>query len=529
MRWTDEAMAIREEWPEDAEHLWLWATVYAGVRIARRRVCQGHTAPFTAFARQVLARPRPPLALWHASRGGGKSFLSALDTHLTSRWHPRHGSRVLGGSLDQAKQIYNALKAVTVDHEGDPSMGNDADSIRTLLAQSAHYLNGSEVAILACSDRSVRGPHVPSLKLDEVDEIQSDRRDSAMGMCMMDDRTQDIGASVLMTSTWHRPGGPMSGLMDRAASGDFSAYTWCAFEVLERCPTQRSGRWVGGADAFENCPSCPIRRACHADRDGPDDLPKAKRSDGHYRIADLIRQARAVSYQTFRSDFMCDGPKTEGLIYTAFDRDANVSEAAEFNPALPSYLAVDPGVRTGGVLFQVAERSDEFATWVEARVFAEHYAEGLSARMNARKILEVERERAMGRRSRGFVDRSGRARTSIGPVVMAEYEAEGLKGLESWPAYDGSVRDGIALVDSFIKTGDERVALLVHPRCRHVIQAFQTYERSKVGGQWLDDPKDPQHPAEDLMDALRGGLHALYPEGRRPTPKYHRIQASKIF
>ena len=78
----------------------------------------------------------------------------------------------------------------------------------------AIYENGSRVAILAASPTSVRGPHVPSLKLDEVDEIPEDIRDSALGMAM---EIRGSRSSVLMTSTWHRLGGPMSSLIERGA------------------------------------------------------------------------------------------------------------------------------------------------------------------------------------------------------------------------------------------------------------------------------------------------------------------------
>ena len=52
-----------------------------------RPVCRGHTPPWEYFSK--LIEDRPSLALVLGPRGGGKSFLSALDTHLTSRWNPR--------------------------------------------------------------------------------------------------------------------------------------------------------------------------------------------------------------------------------------------------------------------------------------------------------------------------------------------------------------------------------------------------------------------------------------------------------
>ena len=101
------------------------------------------------------------IALILGSRGCGKSFLSALDTHLTSRWDSDHGTRILGGSKAQSAQIYLALRDISMRHEG--KRGGDAEAIAKLRKDGATYANGSEVEILAASPTSVRGPHVPSL------------------------------------------------------------------------------------------------------------------------------------------------------------------------------------------------------------------------------------------------------------------------------------------------------------------------------------------------------------------------------
>ena len=125
---------------------------------------------------------RPCLALWHGPRGSGKSFLSAIDTHLASRFNPHHGTRILGGSLSQSRQIYAALQDVVRDGRG--CLGGDGTALESLLKTEARYRNGSTIEMLAASPTSVRGPHVPSLKLDEVDEIEPEVRDAAMGMVM---------------------------------------------------------------------------------------------------------------------------------------------------------------------------------------------------------------------------------------------------------------------------------------------------------------------------------------------------------
>jgi hypothetical protein len=76
------------------------------------------------------------------------------------------------------------------------------------------------------------------LKLDEVDEIEPDIRESAMGTAM---EKRGCRSSVLMTSTWHRVAGPMADLMDRGRNGAFPVDTFCIFEALETCPKERSG------------------------------------------------------------------------------------------------------------------------------------------------------------------------------------------------------------------------------------------------------------------------------------------------
>ena len=113
--------------------------------------------------------------------------------------------------------------------------------------------------------------------------------------------------------------------------------------------------------------------------------------------------------------------------------------------------------------------------------------------------------------------RQATARTAVGPTVRGEFERAGLRGrngLESWPVSPKS--DGLQLIEALLRSADGTVSLTIHPRCRNLIQAFGSYARAKSGTQWLDHPLDPQHPWEDLIDPLCGGLKLEFPEGRRP-------------
>jgi hypothetical protein len=513
---------LRNVRPRTANDLKRWISDYTGIKIPDKAVCEGHQSPWECF--EAIHLKRPSVALILGSRGSGKSFLSALDTHLTSRWDPDHGTRILGGSKAQSAQIYRALRDIATRREG--KKGGDADSIAKLLKDGASYANGSEVEILAASHTSVRGPHVPSLKLDEVDEMDTDIRESAMGMCMgrKADKAKKkaaVNASVIMTSTCHKVHGPMAKLVKQAEDGKFPLYTMCAFEVLERCPEERSGPKVG--DAYENCPSCPLIRYCLDVPAGVE--PKAKRSDGHYPIESLIQKLDTTGTRVFEADYLCKPSTGEAAWFPGFQVETHVSTDAEYDPKSEVHLAVDTGVFTGAVLFQVTERDDPNGLVDVVYVFADYLTEGLSAEANARAIRDMVGLRCNGKLHHRKTDPAGNARSAMGGTVLNEYARSGLI-LEAWPL--SKVADGLALLESFISPSVGKPQLIVHPRCEDLIRALQCYRRAKRAGQWTDKPEDPQHPHEDLVDALRGGLRAHYPEGRMPPSNLAFVKGNRV-
>ena len=506
--------AIRNTRPTNRDWLHNWIRRYTGITIARQAVCCGHQAPFDPMADQFLDRHNHRNTLVLGSRGSGKSFGAAINLHLDCRFNVGHKARILGGSKDQSRQIYEALSGHIQDGHG--TLGGDGESIVSLLKESAEYRNGSEVAILAASATSVRGPHVPTLCLDEVDEIDPEIRQAAIGMKLgkqAKSQVISLAGVVRQTSTWHKPSGPMAKLIEQAKNpkekNRAKLYTYCVFEVLERCPEWRSGKHL------EKCPECPIFRWCHEDRfNDPSRPPKAKISDGHYPIDDLCDNVSLVSLRVFEADYLCKGPKADGIWFPQFDEAKHVSVDAEFNPSLPVHLAIDIGNRTGAVWFQVREVGDQHLV----TVFADFYSDNApTVEGVARAILAVGNERCLGRRDRVSHDPAGNSKTAIGPSVIQEYERVGWKGMRAWPRT--TIVDSLALLESFVEDASGSPWLKIHPRCKHLIEAMQTYQRGGNAPQWSDLPKDPQHPAEDMIDALRGGLTDKFPNGRKPSHK----------
>jgi hypothetical protein len=191
------------------------------------------------------------------------------------------------------------------------------------------------------------------------------------------------------------------------------------------------------------------------------------------------------------------------------------------------YLAIDPGVWTGAVYFQVVRGNPPVTGDERVHIFADYLSEGKSAEENARSILEIGRELCGGRIDRTWADPASGARTAMGPTVSAEYERAGIRPLLRWPL--GSVADGLALLESFLLPAVGEAQLILHPRCVSTAHAIENYRRAKRGGQWQDAPEDPQHPHEDLVDAIRGGLRAYFPEGRGFGSSLPRVRKGQVF
>ena len=132
-------------------------------------------------------------------------------------------------------------------------------------------------------------------------------------------------------------------------------------------------------------------------------------------------------------------------------------------------------------------------------VFGDFHAEGLYSEAAARAIVAhgSTLPGCGGRADRVRLDPASSARTGIGPTAYAEFERVfGAGTLGRWPSH--RVHDGLDQLEVLLDQG----CLLLHPRCRDLKAAFQNYARRRTpGGDWLDEPADPQHPHEDLMDA----------------------------
>lgn len=216
----------------------------------------------------------------------------------------------------------------------------------------------------------------------------------------------------------------------------------------------------------------------------------------------------------------------EAVWFASFDHQTHVHhEYAEYVEGIPVRLAIDCGTSqyTGAVWFQVLKANDHTHRVI---VFGDYFSAG----SYSAKTAEAIHARSLELPNQGIVDvvrldPASKAHTGIGVAAYHEYQRVfGDRKLSKWPPHQ--VVDGLDLMEMMLDRG----CLLIHPRCTHLIDAFKNYRRKVDSmGVVFNEPHDPQNPHEDLMDALRGGIRDVFPEGRGVERKFIHRLARHVF
>ena len=216
--------------------------------------------------------------------------------------------------------------------------------------------------------------------------------------------------------------------------------------------------------------------------------------------------------------------------FVSFDRDKHVSNRADYFPGVPVHLAIDCGTSkvTGAVWFQV-HQIDKNRRCVT--VFGDHCSTGSYSLEAAEQIQQRARELpALDGDKNPIIDvvrldpASGQ-QTSIGMAAFNAYQSVfGERITQRWPQH--RVVDGLDFLELML----DRELLFIHPRCNWLIDAFVNYRRAEHAGIVQNKPADPQNPHEDLMDALRGGVRDVFPEGvKLPFKPAKRKHVTDVF
>lgn len=402
----------------------------------------------------------PPEVLLCSAAGTGKTWAILLLLHLLSL--RQGGMRILLARKSRSSLTESVL--VTYEQEVLPLTGHGfiADGIKRRVRQSYTYPNGTEWICGGLDDpQKILSTSYDIGYVNEAIELDEGDVETLQSRIGRPDRSHDLNSLIMDTN----PG---------------SSSHW----LKARCEAGR----------------CVLWNAIHEDNPGLHDGERWTEAGTKY----LARLDRLTGTRKSRLRFGL-WATGEGAWFDTFGA-AHISPDAEYDPRYDVHLAVDSGVHTGAVWFQVkpvggADRG--------VSVFGDYYAFDRPAFKVAQDILTRSRELCGGRVDIGCTDPAGEAATATGENAQSEYRRAGLD-LNKWPK--PSIASGLGLIESFVAVDPPE--LIVHPRCERLIEAFANYKRAKRGGQWIDRPEDPQHPYEDVMDSLRGGLNDAFPYGR---------------
>jgi hypothetical protein len=462
--------------PLTDEHLWGYIAAFCGVEVPRARItlrpgCRNHVAPFEYLADSFFDRVGDCI-VW-ANRGGSKTFCAALLSVLEHVHKPALQTRILGGSLEQSKRMYEHFEPFAREQfaefvDGEPQQ---------LLTR---FRNGGKVEILAASMRSVLGRHIPRLRLDEVDEFDPEVLSAAMGTSM------DVvvkgkvvyRSRVEELSTFHHPYGVMATEIARTAETGTRQYRWCLFETLERCSTDYS------------CSQCNLWGDCQG--------VAKQECAGYITVDNAQKWKRRHSIEAWESWFLCKRPYAGSSFFRSYDPELHVARAViPYNPDLPLYRTWDWGTNgpTACLWIQVDEHGPRLQVLVIDEMRCDHTASSDMVRQFQRHHAEMK----------------------YGPVIADYCDPSGLSYILEWqkagiyPVGRGTAKQGARalnmrmegweIIRQLLRDGEGKPSLVISPACRFLPDEFAEahYPEQKVN----------QPPSEDMVEVNDHSLAAL--------------------
>ncbi len=460
--------------PVDRKSLGAFVRRFFGMDIPAEPLCPHHEAPLDYLAASFF--DQHDLLVW-ASRGGGKTMLAAIATILDAVFHYPAKIRVLGGSFDQSDRLADYVRQLLSAHPRLLATEPTRNCVR--------LVGGSEIRMLAQSQRAVRGQHVHKIRCDEVDLFDSDVWE-AVQFATQSRRSPDgeavMRGSIEVLSTLHRPGGLMQKLVDQArerrvGTAGYRLIHWCLWEVIERCPPWR------------RCEDCPLADDCGG---------LARRGSGYFSIDDAIAIKARSSRSAWSAEMLCRGTQRDDAVFGQWDRAGHVGPVA-YCADWPLYRAIDFGYTSPLVCL-----------WIQVspggcvHVLDEYVQARLPLGQHAVVILA----RDPGPVAMTYVDPAGHQKESTSGAACTDLLAAA--GIAcNWRA--SSIAEGLELIRAAMAPAAGEPALLIDPTCRRLIEAFENYHYPPPGSS-----APPDKPVKDGPDHFIDALRYFFVNRARP-------------
>ena len=436
-------------------------------------------------------------ALVLANRSGGKTENTAALHLANGRWKPGFGTIHIGAIEQQAKRCYSYYRAgLRTEHlrayAPDPRI------------RETIWSNGSSIEILPGTEAQTQGPHTPLATFDEVEQgkYQPWENAKAIPQEWVDAGGKTHPAQFLGMSTRQSGLGLMQRALDDAAAKGWRVYTWCVIETIDGSTCRDEG---GNA----LCEGCPIfANGCEG---------RALEADGFRSRDEIIKVFNRVGSDTWEAQYLCRKPDAKALIYANF-APANVTEAAEYvEGGGPIYLSYDWGFTDPTCIHLVQYRDGVF------NVFDELVGSGRPEREWVREAVKrilalpdyagpsFEEWEAIWQGKKPWP----KPWPSVWPEIAGgdpsavqmrhELKEHGI-GARSPASVRHEVETGQDVLRAAISTAGGLRRLVVHPRCKVTVRAFESYRAREMSDGSFDprpDPDPANHAFSHPTDALR--------------------------
>lgn len=284
-----------------------WFVNRLGLYIPVKSVCEHHHPPWEFFADAFFERHTQIIGM--ACRTGGKSLGVAGLNVAEMSLKPKCGIVSLAGNFLQGTRGYQYVIEM---FKNDKGLKSHLEGVP--LKAKTSLKNGSTLEILTASERSVHSPHVPKLRIDEVDLVTQDIYQGALSIPISQ---HGIKSGIAMTSTRFKAYGMMYTLVEDAPKRGIAVRTWCVREILKKCPYSYT--------------ECPMHK-CEGFCDGK----WCKRAQGYYEVDDVYGKFLAMDEETWKTQWMVEKPSRFGLVYDMFGEHHIVTD-----DDLPPHLRLD--------------------------------------------------------------------------------------------------------------------------------------------------------------------------------------------
>ena len=466
------------------DDLWRWVDDHVGASIPRQPVCPEHQAPFD-YLKAAYREPARDMVVW-APRGGGKTFLAAVATLLDLLHKPGCQVRILGGSMDQSRRMWEHLRPMLLDIAPDQLDGKPT-------AREVRLLNGSAAAILPQSEHAVRGLRIHKLRCDEVEMFDPAVWEAAQFVTRSGGRGRrqrlnpactcgaamnpactcgamrgapPIRGAVEALSTLHLPHGLMQQVVESAHESGRTILRWCLLDVLESCPPQR------------DCARCPLAEECNG-------IAKT-RCAGFIPIDDAISIKQRVSHEAWQTEMLCRRPSKTLCVFPSFDPAIHVRETVESPAVSRLTAAIDFGYRHFACLW-VRRHEDGTTHVIDERITQD-------VPMNQQ--VEYLKRKPWGDFNTITADPAGLAantQTAVSDISLLR--AQGFTVL----CRTARIREGLELIRAALRPASGPPPLFIHPRGSTLPKALRCYHYPNAHDETPVKDNIHDHP----MDALR--------------------------